>query len=205
MVAFPRNIGNAFSTKQREGGSGPCENRHPPEGLTNHPVSTYGLAMDIDIRSPDWTSLDDRNAVVELLDAYSRGPTGGSKPLTEFVRANLCRELAARPSVAVLLAFRDGEAAGLCIANEGFSTFACKPLLNIHDLVTAPTHRGNGVARALLAGAEKVARERGCCKLTLEVLEGNAIARDMYHKTGFVSYELDPATGRALFLEKKLA
>mgnify|MGYP001593462890 CR=1 FL=1 len=160
--------------------------------------------MDIEIRHPDWNSSTDRLAVVALLDSYARGETGGGKPLTEFVKAHLCVALSERPTISVLLAFGDGEPAGLCVANEGFSTFACKPLLNIHDLVTAPVHRGKGIGRALISAAESVARERGCCKLTLEVLEGNTIARDLYRKTGFVSYELDPAVGKALFLEKKL-
>jgi len=160
--------------------------------------------MHIEIQAPDWSRAADRSAVVALLDAYAQGPTGGSKPLTDFVKENLCAELAKRPTISVLVAWIAGEPVGLCIANEGFSTFACRPLLNIHDLVTAPAHRGKGVGRALIEGAEKVARQRGCCKLTLEVLEGNAVARELYRKTGFVSYELDPAVGKALFLEKKL-
>jgi ribosomal protein S18 acetylase RimI-like enzyme len=49
-----------------------------------------------------------------------------------------------------------------------------------------------------------VARERGCCKLTLEALEGNTGAIALYRSVGFVAYELDPAMGRAGFLEKLL-
>jgi ribosomal protein S18 acetylase RimI-like enzyme len=156
------------------------------------------------IRPPDWTREDDRRAVVGLLDAYANDPMGGGKPLTEFVKTNLCDELADRPSLAVRLAFVGSAPAGLCVANEGFSTFACKPLLNIHDIVTAPAFRGRGVARALIGAMRDVALARGCCKLTLEVLENNAVARRLYASCGFVSYELDPAAGKALFLEHKL-
>lgn len=160
--------------------------------------------MRIEIRPPDWNLESDRRALVDLLDSYANDLMGGGKPLSEFVRQNLCGELARRATIAVLLAYADGEPAGLCIANEGFSTFACKPLLNIHDLVTAPRFRGQGVARALLAEARTIAIARRCCKLTLEVLENNAVARRLYASCGFVSYELDPAAGKALFLEKKL-
>lgn len=160
--------------------------------------------MPTEIRHPDWNSPSDRSAVIDLLDAYACGPTGGSSPLPDRVKRELCGELASRQTISVLLAFVDGIPAGLCVANEGFSTFACKPLLNIHDLVTAPAFRGKGVATALLAVAERIARTRGCCKLTLEVLENNSVALRLYRKTGFVSYELDPAMGRAMFLEKKL-
>ncbi len=47
-------------------------------------------------------------------------------------------------------------------------------------------------------------KTRDCCKLTLEVLEGNHIAQAAYTKFGFSGYELDPEMGRALFWEKKL-
>lgn len=43
-----------------------------------------------------------------------------------------------------------------------------------------------------------------CCKLTLEVLEGNKLAQQVYRRFGFQGYELDPKMGRALFYEKKL-
>jgi ribosomal protein S18 acetylase RimI-like enzyme len=51
---------------------------------------------------------------------------------------------------------------------------------------------------------EEIAVELGCCKLTLEVLEGNHIAQAAYKSFGFNGYELNPQTGRALFWEKKL-
>ena len=51
---------------------------------------------------------------------------------------------------------------------------------------------------------EAMARQRGCCKLTLEVLEGNHGARRAYLDFGFEGYQLDPAMGQALFFEKKL-
>lgn len=170
--------------------------------MADRPI--YGSDMELVIRSPEWDSESDRRAVVDLLDAYAVDLMGGGKPLTDSVKADLCPALAARPSIAVRLAFADGGPAGLCIANEGFSTFACRPLLNIHDIVVAPAFRGRGIARALLSEMRSVAAGRGCCKLTLEVLENNAVARRLYASCGFVSYELDPAAGKALFLECKL-
>ena len=40
--------------------------------------------------------------------------------------------------------------------------------------------------------------------LTLEVLDGNRAALAVYADVGFHAYALDPAMGRAVFLEKKL-
>ena len=56
----------------------------------------------------------------------------------------------------------------------------------------------------ILAKVEEVARERKCCKLTLEVLEGNKIAQNAYRSFGFEGYELDPKIGKAMFWQKIL-
>lgn len=78
------------------------------------------------------------------------------------------------------------------------------PLLNVHDMVVAAKFRGRGLSRKILSKAEELARERNCCKLTLEVLEGNEIAQRAYRSFGFEGYQLDPRMGRAMFWQKKL-
>jgi ribosomal protein S18 acetylase RimI-like enzyme len=103
-----------------------------------------------------------------------------------------------------VLAF-DGETpVGLVNAIEGFSTFACRPLVNVHDVVVHEGHRRRGIAARMFAEVEAIARERGACKLTLEVLEGNAPACALYRRLGFDAYQLDPSMGEASFLQKWL-
>ncbi|WP_018077517.1 GNAT family N-acetyltransferase [Thiobacillus denitrificans] len=143
-------------------------------------------------------------ALLALLDAYARDPAGGGVPLSDFARDNLIGELAARPSIFSVLAFDDGVPVGLINAIEGFSTFACRPLVNVHDVVVLQSHRGRGIAAQLFAGVEAIARERNACKLTLEVLSGNRAARSLYEKLGFADYQLDPVMGHAQFLQKWL-
>ncbi|MBF0471653.1 MAG: GNAT family N-acetyltransferase, partial [Gammaproteobacteria bacterium] len=65
-------------------------------------------------------------------------------------------------------------------------------------------YRQQGISQQLLAEVEEVARARGCCKLTLEVLSGNPVAQASYQKFGFSSYSLNPKTGVALFWQKNL-
>jgi len=142
-------------------------------------------------------------AEISLLDAYASDPMGGGKGLSDAVKRNLCTQLIQRHAV-VVLAFDDDKPVGLINAFEAFSTFQCKPILNIHDVAVLPAHRGQGIASAMLGKVAEIARQRGCCKLTLEVLEHNAPARAIYDKFGFRGYELVPAAGQALFLEKKL-
>ncbi|UFN47833.1 GNAT family N-acetyltransferase [Roseomonas sp. OT10] len=143
-------------------------------------------------------------AVVALMDVYARDPAGGGRPLPPEVLAGLPEALACRPQAMGILAFAGEEPAGLVNLFEGFSTFAGRPLLNIHDVIVAPAFRGRGLAGRMLAEAERLARERGCCKLTLEVLEGNAAARAAYARLGFAGYSLDPGMGQALFWQKVL-
>lgn len=143
-------------------------------------------------------------ALLRLMDEYANGLTGGGQPLDAYTRAHLVATLRTRPGAHTLLAVHDDEYVGLLNAFEGFSTFACKPLLNIHDVVVTEALRGQGIGRQLMEHAEILARELGCCKLTLEVLEGNAKAQAAYRSLGYEGYELDPAMGKALFWQKKL-
>lgn len=147
------------------------------------------------------------SAVVALLDAYARDPMGGGEPLSDFAKANLVSSLAARPQAYSVLAFRgmdDVTPVGLVNCIEGFSTFACRPLVNVHDVAVLAGYRGQRIAERMLALAEQIARERGACKLTLEVLSGNVGAMRLYQRVGFANYELDPAMGQAGFMQKWL-
>ena len=149
-------------------------------------------------------------ALVRLLDAYASDQMGGAEPLSEFAKINLVPSLAARPQAFSVLAFEaavgqeTGQAVGLVNCIEGFSTFACRPLVNIHDLAVLPAYRGQRIAELMLALVENIARERGACKLTLEVLQGNAGALRLYRRVGFANYQLDPTLGQAEFLQKLL-
>ncbi len=143
-------------------------------------------------------------AVVDLLDAYARDPAGGGEPLSAFARERLVPELAARPTAFSVLAFDGGQPVGLINCIEGFSTFACKPLVNVHDVAVLSSHRGMGVAQRMLEKVEAIALARGACKLTLEVLSGNRSAIRLYERAGFAHYALDPAMGQAQFFQKWL-
>lgn len=158
----------------------------------------------IELVEADLSLPEHADALVRLMDEYARDPMGGGKAISGYTRANLASELRKRESAHVILAMTDGRAAGLVICFEAFSTFACKPLLNIHDVAVTREYRGMGLAKQMLEKVEAVALRLGCCKLTLEVLEGNRVAQAAYRSCGVRPYELDPRMGRALFWEKKL-
>ncbi|MGL1833690.1 N-acetyltransferase family protein [Rhodocyclaceae bacterium SMB388] len=143
-------------------------------------------------------------ALLALLDDYARDVMGGGKPLSEDTRRHLIERLAERADYVGFVAFVGDEAAGLINCFEGFSTFAARPLLNVHDIAVRGKHRGRGIGTALLAAAEQVARERNCCKMTLEVLSNNHGAIATYRRAEFAPYQLDPSAGQALLMQKWL-
>lgn len=163
------------------------------------------------ILQADYANPQHASALVALLDAYARDPMGGGQALSAFARANLVSALAERPQAFSVLAFSGQEnygsadAIGLINCIEGFSTFACQALVNVHDVVVLPDYRGQRVAEKMLALVASLARARGACKLTLEVLQGNLGAIKLYERVGFKNYQLDPAMGSAQFLQMWLA
>lgn len=160
--------------------------------------------MKIDILEADLSILQHAEALVFLLNQYAKDLMGGGEPLSDFTQQNLVNELKKRENVYVILAFVDGNPAGLVNAIEGFSTFACKPLLNIHDAVVDTPYRGMGLSQKMFAKVDEIAHSLGCCKLTLEVLKNNQLAKSAYQNFGFQSYQLLPEQGQAVFMENIL-
>lgn len=142
--------------------------------------------------------------ILQLLKLYSEDPMGGGKPLSEFTQNNLTKTLAKLPHALTIICYIDQQAVGLINGFEGFSTFQCKPLINIHDIIVINTYRRQGICQFMLNAIENIAKEKGCCRLTLEVLDANHAAKRTYQTYGFNGYELDPTMGKALFWEKTL-
>ncbi|MBT0570839.1 N-acetyltransferase [Curvibacter sp. CHRR-16] len=164
----------------------------------------------IRVQQVDYADPAQAAALVYLLDAYASDPMGGGEPLSDYAKANLVPQLAARSHAFSVLAFAVDATGhetpvGLVNCLEGFSTFACKPLVNVHDVGVLADWRGMGVAHHMLDLVEAIAQDRGACKLTLEVLSGNSGAVRAYERFGFAYYALDPALGTAGFMQKWLA
>ncbi|CAH0187425.1 GNAT family N-acetyltransferase [Pseudomonas mediterranea] len=161
-------------------------------------------AKDVLVLQASYTNPVHAEAICLVLNGYAEDPMGGGRSLPAEVLLHLPEELAKRPHAFSVLAFVNGEPAGLVNCFEGFSTFACRPLVNIHDVVVMKAFRGLGLSQKMLQKVEDIARQRGCCKITLEVLEGNAVAQASYSKFGFAAGMFDPAHGRMLFWTKPL-
>jgi ribosomal protein S18 acetylase RimI-like enzyme len=140
--------------------------------------------------------------LIGLLDGYASGPSGRGYGLEAPVKQALPALLARQAHYRGWLAYRDNEALGLVNAFLGVSSFRAKLLLNIHDICVHPKAQHQGIGGALLEHVEQAAVSQACCKITLEVLEGNKAAIGAYLKAGFKPYQLDPQMGQALFFEK---
>ena len=81
------------------------------------------------------------------------------------------------------------------VAREGASRAPEPPedALYIDALATAEDARRRGVAQALLAEAERIARERGFGALALDTTASNSGARALYERFGFEMSEEVPA------------
>jgi ribosomal protein S18 acetylase RimI-like enzyme len=161
--------------------------------------------LKVQVLRADYANPIHADSIVSLLDAYAQDPAGGGEALSDYAKTHLVSELAARPQAFSVLAFDGAQAVGLVNCIEGFSTFQCRPLVNVHDVAVLASHRGQRIAEQMLALVEAMARERGACKLTLEVLQGNQGARRLYERVGFAGYQLDPTMGQAQFWQKWLA
>ena len=158
----------------------------------------------IELQDADYSNVAHCNALITLLDEYASSTEGGGIPLSSDVKSRLPKALSARPDYHGVLAFEGETPAGLINTFQAFSTFTCAPIMNVHDVAVALTHRRQGISRMMFDRVESIARELGCCKITLEALSNNEPANAAYRSLGFAPYQLDPAHGYAVFWEKTL-
>ncbi len=158
--------------------------------------------MNVEVIEANYLNEKHEKEIPILLDDYASDPMGGGSPLKEDVKKDIVKALSKVPHAFSIIAYVDGQPAGLANCFEAFSTFSCKPLINIHDFVVLAEFRGNGISQRMLDKIDEIGRTKGCCKVTLEVLSNNEIAKSAYRKFGFADYELDAETGTALFWQK---
>ena len=106
--------------------------------------------MKIQLVQADYLNEQHRQHIPYLLNEYALDPMGGGEALNESVKENLVARLSELPHAFSVIAYVDDKPAGLANCFEGFSTFACQPLVNIHDMCVLPPYRGLGLSQRLL-------------------------------------------------------
>ncbi|MCP4904558.1 MAG: GNAT family N-acetyltransferase [bacterium] len=153
----------------------------------------------IEVRETRLEDSDEIDQLFEILDAYARGAGGQNAPLSPEARENLGPGLRDHPNAFVLFGSLAGRVVGAAVCVWGFSTFAGRPSLNLHDFSVLPEAQGLGVGTALLSELERRARERGAAKMTLEVHDSNEAAKRLYARFGFEGW-----SSPTLFVSKPL-
>ena len=159
---------------------------------------------DVKIVEADLANQEHAVAVLTLVEEFSTDPMGGGSELTSQARAALIPGLAAHPATVLFLAYNDGQAIGVAVCFIGFSTFAAKSLINIHDLFVRDHARGQGVASALIEAITQKTRAIGGCKVTLEVQSNNTCTQAVYRAADFEQAVYEEAAGTVTFLTKRL-
>jgi len=131
--------------------------------------------MKVNVLIADYLNEQHAKDIGFLLNCYAEDPMGGGVSLPEHTKVNLAKELAKLPHAFSVICYINDKPAGLINCFEAFSTFKCQPLINIHDIVVVSENRGLGICQKMLSKVESLAKEKGCCKITLEVLEGNNV------------------------------
>lgn len=107
-----------------------------------------------------------------------------------------------------LLAAAEGRVVGMVVLYAGYSSWRGAPTLVVHDLFVEEAARGSGAGRSLLAAAARLARDRSCCRMDVNVLARNAAGRRFYENLGFeplndwLIHRLDGAAFERLATEK---
>jgi ribosomal protein S18 acetylase RimI-like enzyme len=136
--------------------------------------------VDADLDEPSHAA-----GLVHCIDSYASEDMGGGHALSDDVKRRLVPGLKQHPTRLVLLALLEREVVGAVVCFMGFSTFAAKPRLNVHDLCVLEAHRGHGLGRRLMEAVLERARAAGCSAVSLEVRTDNEIARRLYQSLGF--------------------
>ena len=85
----------------------------------------------------------------------------------------------------VFASFSNGEAIGIAICQRTISSWELSWNLNIHDLWTRDSHRGNGIGEGLIHFIENYAKDKGFYAVTLETQHKNQRARRLYRRLGY--------------------
>ena len=129
--------------------------------------------MDIDVKTANYSDNEQaKEDIGFLLDDYPKDKMGGSQPLSEYVKKILANKLSKLPHAFSIICYVNNKPAGLVNCFEAFFTFKCQPLIKIHDVIVAAEYRGLGLSQRMLSRVEEMAKTKGCCKITLEDIEG---------------------------------
>lgn len=126
---------------------------------------------------------DDVPAILQLIRAlaeYEKEPKAAVATADDLLRDGFGE----RPLFRVVMAEWDGEAVGFAFYFFNYSTWQGRPGLYLEDLFVRPTHRGQGIGKALLVHLAGIALRENCGRFVWQVLDWNEPALQFYESLG---------------------
>ncbi|HEY2028472.1 MAG TPA: GNAT family N-acetyltransferase [Myxococcales bacterium] len=120
-----------------------------------------------------------RSLIRELAE-YEREPQQAVATEADLLRDGFGEN----PRYQCVMALWNGEVAGFAFYFHNYSTWQGRWGLYLEDLFVRPTHRGNGIGKALLVELARIALREGCGRLQWQVLDWNRPAIEFYEKLG---------------------
>jgi GNAT superfamily N-acetyltransferase len=133
----------------------------------------------------DFNQLSHQKAFTHLMNCYRTDPMGGVAEMTGDEAKKIIKDLQCHPTYSGFFVKSGDEFVGLANCFTNYSTFKAKPLLNIHDFIVSPQWRGKKAAEFLLNEMSKCLKDKGYCRINLEVRDDNPRAMALYKRVGF--------------------
>jgi GNAT superfamily N-acetyltransferase len=159
--------------------------------------------MIVKFKQADLSDEKNQPIILRLLERFS-AESSHTQPLPPETHATLVENLRQHPTTVVYFVEEASVPIGIAVCFWGFSTFANKPLLNIHDLFIEREFRGFGIGKRFLRFIEDQAKENGCCKVTLEVYQNNERANIIYESLGYTGGRKETPENTLYYLSKKI-
>ena len=127
-------------------------------------------------------ALSDLESVAPLFDQYRQFYLRAADPAGSagFIKARLTQG-----DSVILLAEREGRAAGFTQLFPSFTSVGMAPIYILNDLYVAAEARGSKVGKALIDAAADFARGEGAIRLTLSTQTTNIRAQHVYETGGW--------------------
>jgi ribosomal protein S18 acetylase RimI-like enzyme len=120
--------------------------------------------------------------LIRQLAAHDR-----ARPPESDALARVLDVLLTRSAIYVVAEATDGQSLlGAMQLDFRLTTWEAAPYVYIEDFIVDEAYRGQGIGSAMLALAEELARERGCVRMDLDVLQESVDSQRFYARHGFV-------------------
>jgi ribosomal protein S18 acetylase RimI-like enzyme len=121
--------------------------------------------------------------LIQQLAAHDHATPPDRDTLVQVLHTLLARD---NTLYVVAEAKEGGPLLGVMQLDFRLTTWEAAPYAYVEDFIVDEAHRGMGIGSAMLDLAERLARERGCVRMDLDVLQESVDSQRFYARHGFV-------------------